>query len=142
MVRLTLTALALTLATGQAAPAQDRTAPHLMSLWDANRNGVVGFHELAYRQRAVFAHFDRNGDMLLDPTEAAHFDRVRALTGPLRGRNAAEWRRIVRNLRLMRSDIDGSGAVDLSEFRLVAAEWMAMLDRDADARLELSDVND
>lgn len=140
MSRHLIVALVLGLASGPAV-AEGPFVPNLMPRADLNSDGHVPLSELIRAQRAIFEHYDRDGSNSLDAQEAKAFAAARsARLRHLRGLDAYEMRRVLSGLKHMRYDIDGNGAIDRSEFRLGATEWLAMLDRNGNGAVDLSDL--
>lgn len=136
MPRLSFVTLALILGASTAMADGPSHGSRFVHDWDGNGNGTVLLGELMRLPDAVFERFDLDGDGLLDPSETARFDESRR--GDIRavgGRNGGDFRRMAAGFGLKRADIDGNGRISRSEFRLGAAEWLAMLDRDSNGRV-------
>ncbi|MGL6211593.1 MAG: EF-hand domain-containing protein [Paracoccaceae bacterium] len=108
MIRLTLIALGLALATPAAAQTPEGLMTHLFDRTDHNADGAISQDELAAMKTAQFARIDANGDGQLSAAELTARQERMARIAALVQTGMAE--------RATRLDQDGDGSITLPEF--------------------------
>lgn len=152
MMKLTVTAAALTLVLAGAALAQQgNPGAHFVQNWDQDGDGAVSLDEAQTKRGDPFTSFDADEDGKLSSAEFDAFDGMRAAdqeqmreemggngkgmgTGMGKGMMQAEGG-------MMRAfnDPDGDGMVSRDEFVGRTADWFAMMDRNGDGRVTQDD---
>lgn len=149
MTRLALLALALSIATGGAAAAQQgNPGGNFITQWDADGDAIVSFEEVQTRRGDLFTTFDANEDGQLSAEEFLAIDETRTVNkeanqaamqeqagaGNGRGRGQLEQepdRALV--------DTNADGLVSRDEFLAATTLFMSMHDRNGDNAITVQD---
>lgn len=138
MYKLTLTALALVLATAASAQ-QGQPGRHFVDNWDQDGDGAVTLAEATDRRDMVFGTFDANEDGFLDAEEYDLFDEARANDMADNGGHGAGMQRLGQGLMRDFNDTDGDGMVSKDEFLTRTGDWFAMIDTNGDGVVTTDD---
>jgi hypothetical protein len=120
------------------AMAQDRPGSHFLDSWDQDGDGIVTVTEAQERRGDVFLTFDSNEDQFLDEEEYALFDEARANDMANEGHGHG-MQNAQKGMTLAFNDIDADGRVSRDEFVARTADWILLLDRDADGGVTSAD---
>jgi hypothetical protein len=114
---------------------------HFIENWDLDGNGEVSLEDIRTRRDDVFYTFDSDGNGVLSAEEYVSFDEARANDLDMNGGhgNGNAMRRAAEGMTLAFNDTDENGEVSREEFLAHAADWMALLDRNADGRVTSAD---
>lgn len=153
MMRLTITATALTLALSGAAVAQQgNPGVHFVQNWDGDGDAAVTLEEAQTKRDNLFTTFDADEDGKLSSVEFDAFDEMRAADqeqmreemgvkaggGMGQGMGKGMMRAEGGMMRKF-NDADGDGAVSREEFVGRTAEWFAMMDQTGDGTITEDD---
>ena len=132
MYKLTLTALALVLATAASAQ-QGQPGGHFVDNWDQDGDGAVTLAEATDRRDMVFGTFDANEDGFLDAEEYDLFDEARANDMKENGMGAGKGKNNPANgMAREYTDQDSNGQVSREEFIASVPDWFAQIDKNSD----------
>jgi hypothetical protein len=137
-MRLALLSMAAATLLPLTAMAQDGPGTHFLQSWDLDENGVVTPTEAEERRGDVFLTFDAGEDQFLDAEEYALFDEARANDMENMG-NGHGMQNAQKGMTLVFNDIDADGLVSRDEFIARTADWIQLLDRDADGGVTAAD---
>ena len=138
MYKLTVTALALVMATAASAQ-QGQPGGHFVDNWDQDGDGAVTLAEATERRDMVFGTFDANEDGFLDAEEYDLFDEARANDMADNGGHGAGMQRLGQGLMRDFNDTDGDGMVSKDEFLTRTGDWFAMIDTNGDGAVTTDD---
>ena len=138
MYKLSLTALALVMATAASAQ-QGQPGGHFVDNWDQDGDGAVTLAEATERRDMVFGTFDANEDGFLDAEEYDLFDEARANDMADNGGHGAGMQRLGQGLMRDFNDTDGDGMVSKDEFLSLTGDWFAMIVTNGDVAVTTDD---
>ena len=138
MYKLTVTALALVMATAASAQ-QGQPGGHFVDNWDQDGDGAVTLAEATERRDMVFGTFDANEDGFLDAEEYDLFDEARPNDMAHNGGHGEGMQRLAQGLMRDFNDTDGDGMVSKDEFLTRTGDWFAMIDTNGDGAVTTDD---
>lgn len=125
------------------ASAQTINADEFFQVWDTNRDGTVTVQEVGERRSDLFASFDENEDGFLDAIDYAALDEAREDHKTYLASEYCLCEKFATNgMKLEFNDDNKDGVVSLEEFVGNSAQWLYLMDQNADGEFSKADLID